>query len=333
MPSASTSCISGSSPETCDESVGRDEVVELMVQEMRVEAEGVLSLALADPSGADLPAWDPGAHIDLDLDGILRQYSLCGSPSDRKHFRVGVLHAEPSRGGSAYVHKELRPGQIIEVEGPRNHFELTDAEQYLFIAGGIGITPILAMVEAVERAGRTWSLVYGGRSVSTMAFRDRLAAYGDKVTLVPADEQGILDLDALLGTPSDTEVYACGPEPMLAAVEERCQAWPAGRLHLERFAAKDIDRSNDGAFEVVLQSSGTSVIVPADTSICDALETIDVWLPTACREGICGTCETRVIDGEVEHRDSILTPEERAASKTMMPCVSRCTSARLVLDL
>jgi ferredoxin-NADP reductase len=307
--------------------------VELMVKEMRVEADGVLSLALADPAGADLPPWEPGAHVDLKLGGILRQYSLCGSPSDRKRFRVGVLYAEPSRGGSAYVHEQLRPGEIIEVDGPRNHFELADAEELLFIAGGIGITPILTMIERAERAGRAWRLVYGGRSLSTMAFLDRLQAYGDKVTLVPADEQGLLDLDTLLGTPSGAQVYACGPEPMLAAVEERCQAWPSGSLHLERFTAKEIDRSNDGAFEVVLQNSGASVMVEADTSICDALETIDVWVPTACREGICGTCETRVIEGEVEHRDSILTADEQAASKTMMLCVSRCTSGRLVLDL
>lgn len=307
--------------------------MDLMVEAMRVEAEGVLSVTFVDPRGDDLPSWDPGAHIDLALDGTLRQYSLCGSPADRKRYQIAVLHTENSRGGSAWVHTRLRPADRVTIGGPRNHFELRDGEAYLFIAGGIGITPILPMIEAVEAAGKTWRLVYGGRTSATMAFQTHLAAYADKVTFVPAESEGLLDLDTLLDPTSCELVYACGPEAMLSAIEQRCEQWPVGRLNLERFAARMVDHGTDGAFDVVLQSSGTTVRVNSDQSIVEALQDIDVWVDTACREGICGTCETRVIEGEVEHRDSILTPDEHASGKTMMLCVSRCTSDRLVLDL
>ncbi len=307
--------------------------MQLMVAEMKVEADGVLSLALADPGGGELSAWEPGAHVDLRLGGVVRQYSLCGDPTDLRHYRVAVLRAERSRGGSSYVHEQLRPGELIEVEGPRNHFELAPAEEYLFLAGGIGITPILAMVEAVERLGRPWRLVYGGRSLRSMALRERLAGYGDRVLVVPEETDGMIDLDSLLATPNGGAVYACGPEPMLNAVEERCAGWPEGSLHLERFRAKEVEHGEDGSFEVVVQSTGATVLVEPEVSIVEALESVDVWLPTACREGICGSCQTGVIEGDLEHRDSILSTDEQASGKTMMPCVSRCTSARLVLDL
>jgi ferredoxin-NADP reductase len=307
--------------------------VELMVEEMRWEARGVLSLGLVDPSGAELPAWEPGAHVDLAVGELVRQYSLCGTPGDRRRYRVAVLLTERSRGGSSHVHEELRPGDLVEVGGPRNHFELVETDRYLFIAGGIGITPLLPMIEAVERTGRSWRLVYGGRSLQSMAFVERLRQYGDRVVLVPADRDGLIDLAALLAVPTPEAVYACGPEPMLEVVESLCASWPEGALHVERFTPRSVDHDDDGSFEVVCQSTGASVLVAPGVSIVDALESVDVWLPTACREGICGTCETRVIEGTPDHRDSILTADERACGKTMMPCVSRCTSARLVLDL
>jgi ferredoxin-NADP reductase len=304
-----------------------------MVEEIRWEAYGVVSVALVAQNGDDLPSWEPGAHIDLNVGDVTRQYSLCGTPADRKRYRVGVLLSESSRGSSSYIHDELRVGELVEVGGPRNHFPVEDGKGYLFIAGGIGITPILPMIEQVEQAGRPWRLVYGGRSLPTMAFRERLGQYGDRVTLVPENEHGLIDLASLLHGMPRGLVYACGPEPMLAAIDEIAEGWPPGRLHFERFTPKRVEHGEDTAFEVVCQASGVSVDVRAGESIVDALESVDIWIDTACREGICGTCETRVIEGDVDHRDSILTEQDRASGKTMMTCVSRCTSPRLVLDL
>lgn len=308
--------------------------MDLMVKQLRLESSDVLSVILVDPDDSALPAWHPGAHIDLALDGNLRQYSLCGDPADRYSYRIGVHRAVASRGGSAYLHDVLRPGHLVTVSGPRNHFELDESPAYLFIAGGIGITPILPMIAQAEAQGSLWRLVYGGRSLSTMAFLDRLSTYGDQVELVPQDRDGLIDLGTLLGEPlADTLVYACGPEPLLVAAEERCSSWPTRSLHVERFAAKVQDVGEDTGFEVVALASGVTVDVPPGISIVDALEEVDIWIPSACREGICGTCETAVIEGTPDHRDSLLTDEERASGKCMMTCVSRSLSSRLVLDV
>lgn len=308
--------------------------MEVLVKQATWESDGVLSLTLVDPDGKPLPPWEPGSHLDLYVGDRVRQYSLCGDPGDPGGYRVAVLRATDSRGGSAFVHERLRPGDVIRADGPRNHFMLEPSPRYLFVAGGIGITPILPMLRRVAAEGRDWRLVYGGRSRRSMAFRAELAAYGERVELVPQDERGLLDLDALLGTPEDdTLVYGCGPEPLLAAVEARCAAWPPGSLRLERFSAKPQDFGADTAFEVVCQRSDVTVRVEPGTAIVDALEGVDIWVPSACREGICGTCETRVIDGVPDHRDSLLSDEERAAGKVMLPCVSRALSPRLVLDV
>ena len=308
--------------------------MDLMVKQMRYESSDVLSVILVDPDGSALPAWRPGAHIDLALDGNIRQYSLCGDVSDRYSYRIGVHRAVESRGGSAYLHETLRPGHLVTVSGPRNHFELDESPAYLFVAGGIGITPILPMIAHAQEQGSRWRLVYGGRSLTTMAFLDRLSVYDALVQLVPDDRDGLIDLNALLGEPlDDTLVYACGPEGLLAAAEERCSSWPLRSLHVERFAAKVQDVGEDSAFEVVCLASEQTVEVTPGVSIVDALEEVDIWIPSACREGICGTCETAVIEGTPDHRDSLLTDEERAAGKVMMTCVSRALSSRLVLDV
>jgi len=312
-------------------------VTELLVHRMTVESDSVLSVELVDPGGAELPTWEPGAHVDLELvAGLVRQYSLCGDPARRDRYRLGVLCEPVSRGGSAHVHTKLRPGDRVRLTGPRNNFVLEPAERYLFLAGGIGITPILPMAAAAEAAGMPWRLVYGGRTRSTMAFVGELAGYGDRVTLVPENECGLLDLDALLGEPQDgVAVYCCGPEGLIAAVEQRCAAWPSGALHVERFAAKPTAEPEGGerAFEVVCERSGTTVPVSPDRSIVDALEAAGIAVATSCREGICGTCETKVLGGVPDHRDSLLSESERAASDTMMICVSRAASRQLVLDL
>ena len=294
-------------------------------------AEGVVVLELADPTGADLPAWTPGAHVDLLLtDDLTRQYSLCGDPADRSVYRIGVLREPAGRGGSAYVHDRLREGDDVDVQGPRNHFELAPSPRYLFIAGGIGITPILPMAAAARAAGADHELHYGGRSRRSMAFLAELEG-----TLHPQDEVGLLDLDALLGTPRpDTLVYCCGPEPLLAAVEEHCAAWPAGTLHVERFAPKEVgDVVRTEGFEVELSLTGTTITVTPEQSVLAALEAAGVDVLSSCQEGTCGTCETAVLAGEVDHRDSLLTPDEQAANDTMFVCVSRAAGPRLVLEL
>jgi ferredoxin-NADP reductase len=304
---------------------------------MTVEAAGVLSVELVDAEGNDLPPWQPGSHLDLRLPGGLsRQYSLSGDPSDRSRYRLGVLREGAGRGGSAYVHDELRPGDTIEFAGPRNHFRLEPATAYVFVAGGIGITPILPMLAEASAAGAEWTLLYGGRTAGSMAFTGELAAYGDRVTLWPQDRQGLLDLDPLLGRPEpDTLVYACGPEPLLAAVERRMAGWPAGALHVERFAAPVAERdpADEHAVEVVLAESGRSLLVPPDRSLLEVLLAEGVDVLHDCQEGICGSCEVKVIEGEVDHRDHVLSEPERAANGCMMVCVSRACGTRLVLGL
>jgi ferredoxin-NADP reductase len=299
-------------------------------------AEGVVVLTLREIGDHPLPPWEPGAHVDLLLaDGLSRQYSLCGDPTDHHAWRLGILRERESRGGSAFVHEELHPGAPLRVRGPRNHFPLLPSPKYLFIAGGIGITPILTMVAAAEAAGAEWELVYGGRTRTSMAFLDELAVHGGRVCVRPQDETGLLDLDGLLGVPrADTLVYCCGPEPLLAAVEQRCAAWPAGSLRVERFSAKPLTApALTESFEVVLQQSELTLTVPPDRSILDVVEEAGVGVLSSCSEGTCGTCETPVLEGEPDHRDSVLTDEEQAVNDCMMICVSRSRCPRLVLDL
>jgi ferredoxin-NADP reductase len=309
----------------------------LLVRSLTLESAGVLSVELVDPDGAELPAWEPGAHLDLRLpDSISRQYSLSGDPADRSHYRLGVLRDEGSRGGSAYVHDVLRPGDHVEYAGPRNHFRLEPASRYVFVAGGIGITPILPMLAQAEAAGADWTLLYGGRTARSMAFTAELAAYGDRVTFWPQDSHGLLDLDGLLGVAQPgVLVYACGPEPLLAAVEERMAGWPAGALHVERFSAPVVDRDPADAHEVelVLADSGRTLLLPPDKSVLDVLLEEGVDVLHDCREGICGSCEVKVVEGEVDHRDFVLSDPERAANNCMMACVSRACSKRLVLGI
>jgi ferredoxin-NADP reductase len=313
---------------------------DLVVRQRRTPAEGVVVLDLAHPESQDLPPWEPGAHVDLMLsDGLTRQYSLCGDPRDSGFWRVGVLLDPNSRGGSQFVHEKLEVGASVRVRGPRNHFPLVDASQYRFIAGGIGITPILAMLEAVQQAGSDWTLLYGGRTRASMAFAEELAErYPERVTVWPQDERGLLDLESLLKDPQDnTLVYSCGPEGLLSAVEQHCAQWPAGTLHIERFAAKAPTEEHAAEaldrFDVVCQRTGVTLEVTSDKSILETLEEADIPIMASCYEGVCGTCEARVLEGTPDHRDSMLTEPEKAAGEVMLVCVSRSRTERLVLDL
>ena len=309
--------------------------VDLRVAARRDVAEGIVELTLVEPTEAQLPSWTAGAHIDLMLEpSLTRQYSLCG-PATAESWKIGVLRDPNSRGGSAYVHEKLTEGATVRVRGPRNHFPLVSSPRYQFIAGGIGITPILAMIEAAEARGAEWGLLYGGRSRASMAFLDTLES-DDRVTVWPQDEKGLLDLASVLGTPRpDTLVYCCGPGPLLDAVEEGCAAWPDGSLHIERFAAKEVVASEDALdyFEVECSRSGVTVTVPEGTSIFDAVERAGVEVLGSCMEGICGTCECDVLEGTPDHRDSVLSKSDRERGDTIMTCVSRSLSQKLVLDL
>jgi ferredoxin-NADP reductase len=317
--------------------------LDLSVTRRAAPADGVVVLDLRHPAGASLPPWAPGAHIDLDLGpGLTRQYSLCGDTADRSSWRIAVLLEPTGRGGSQRVHDKLTEGSLVRVRGPRNHFVLEAADRYLFIAGGIGITPILPMMAAAEATRVPWTLVYGGRSRPSMAFgHEILCRYGEGVTLWPQDEKGLLDLDMLLGEPQPrTLVYCCGPEPLLAAAEARCAAWPEGALHVERFAPRPVGEQRgraaeaaEQAFEVELAQTGLTLRVPPGESILQVIEAAGVQVLSSCTEGTCGTCETAVLGGLPEHRDSLLTPAERASADTMMICVSRSVTPRLVLDL
>ncbi|WP_030879620.1 PDR/VanB family oxidoreductase [Streptomyces sp. NRRL S-1868] len=290
-------------------------------------ADGVVSVVLRGSAGALAP-WEPGAHIDLNLPNWLtRQYSLCGDPADRERYRVAVRYDPLSRGGSEYIHRFLRQGRTLDVSLPRNHFPLLPAPGYLFVAGGIGITPLLPMLRAATDAGVPASLVYVGQSLASMPFVDELRSrFADRVRLVATRSDGRPDLAALASTLDPTAlVYCCGPAPMLAAAEA---AFPADRLHVERF--RPVARSFPAStpFEAVCARSERTVPVGADESLLNALNHAGLRVPSGCREGVCGSCELTVLDGEPDHRDDIGAPEDR-----IYPCVSRAASDRLVLDL
>ena len=312
------------------------DLTQLRVTAKELQADGVLTLELVAPSGGRLRDWTPGSHIDLILpNGLTRQYSLCGDRFDPFTYRVGVLREPIGRGGSAFVHDELAVGDLVGVGGPRNNFPLVPSEQYLFVAGGIGITPLLPMIRQADLLGADWRLLYGGRRRDSMAFLDELAPYGDRVLVRPEDETGLLDLRGFLGEPrDDVRLYCCGPAPLLAAMETVCAEWPAHALRTERFVADERSAPvRTAPFEVELARTGATVIVPNDVSVLDAVGSVGVDVLSSCRQGICGTCETTVLAGEPDHRDTLLDDDERAAGDCMYICVSRATSDRLVLDL
>lgn len=309
--------------------------IDVVVRDVESIADDCIALVLERPGGGELPSWEPGAHIDLVMGGgLTRQYSLCGDPADTASWRIGVLREPNSRGGSIYLHDRVQAGSELIAQGPRNHFPLVCSSRYLFVAGGIGITPILTMVRAAEAAGSDWRLLYGGRRRESMAFVGELEKYGDRVLVRPEDEYGLLDLaDFLDGAGSDTAVYCCGPEPLIAAMEQACES-ASLPLHVERFAPKPVVSTVvNEEFEVVCEASGITVTVPADSTIIAEVRKAGVEVLSSCSEGTCGTCETDIIEGVPDHRDSVLTPEDRKAGESMMICVSRCIGKRLVLDL
>ncbi|MFI5803045.1 PDR/VanB family oxidoreductase [Streptomyces sp. NPDC051561] len=295
-------------------------------------AEGVVLLHLEAMDAGDLPEWQPGAHLDLVLpSGLVRQYSLCGDPADRASYTVATRIITDGRGGSVEVHEQIHEGSEIEVRGPRNRFPLVESESYVFVAGGIGITPVLPMLRAAQAAGADWKLLYGGRSRATMPFLDEVEKLGgpERVSVVAEDEDGLPDLARWWAdVPQGAAVYCCGPEGLLGAVEgslpDHCS------LHVERFAP-GAGAGGSGAFEVELRKSGTTVTVAADSTILAAVKPLVKNVSYSCEQGFCGTCQQRVIEGEIDHRDELLTDSERGDS--LLICVSRAAGERLVLDL
>jgi ferredoxin-NADP reductase len=305
------------------------------VRSVTWEAQDVLSLDLVAADGSELPPFEPGAHIDLHFpDGSIRQYSLWGNPSDRSRYRVGIRAVEGGH-SSLFVHRKLRPGDVLTVSTPRNNFPLIDASRYVFVAGGIGITPLIPMMRTASEKGRAWTLYYCNHRKEEAPFLSEIEALGGQVSLHTSDSGTRLDVAQRLGpVQEDTVVYCCGPERLMSAVEEATAAWPKGSVRFEWFAPRS--RSTDepsGAFELTCESSGITLTVPPEKSVLEVLNEAGIDVPCSCQQGICGTCEVRVISGEVDHRDSILSEAEREANQSMMTCISRARGPRLVLEI
>ncbi|MFZ2502215.1 MAG: PDR/VanB family oxidoreductase [Nocardioides sp.] len=318
---------------------------ELRVQQMSWEAEGVLSVRLTRIESNDpLPEWAPGAHIDIYVpDGTTRQYSLCGDPADLSHYEIAVLREPESRGGSSFIHEQLRVGDRILVTRPKHHFNLEPATAYALIAGGIGVTPIMTFAERLAAEGKPFTMTYGGRSADTMAFRSRLAALGDKVSFLAEDVDGRPDLAAIVrALPEGGLVYVCGPLALLRAVESAAEAAYGADQDIVRFelfsrAGIEVDDSPVEAvgdtYELVLTQSGHTLRLKPDANILDVVLALGIEVENDCRDGICGSCITPVLDGTIDHRDLVLTKREQAAMDQMIICCSKPTSARLELDL
>jgi ferredoxin-NADP reductase len=299
-------------------------------------AEDIIELTFVHPSGEALPPWEPGAHIELQLpSGRTRPYSLCGDPGDASSYTIAVLRENDGRGGSHEVHEIAKAGKHLSVRLPRNNFPLVDAHSYMFIAGGIGITPLIPMIADAQHRGRQWTLVYGGRSDSSMAYREPLRDLGDRVDVWVESERGYPDLPTILdAAPEGTMVYTCGPGAMIDAVAaEFGRHAHLGGLHFERFAAAGPVETSGDAFEVELKRTGVTFRVPDGCPILQEVKKILPDHPFSCEEGYCGECETRVLEGVPDHRDDYLTEAEQEQGDVMMICVSRCKGERLVLDL
>jgi ferredoxin-NADP reductase len=319
----------------------RDRTLRLKVAGRQVVAhdENVVALTLTAADGTALPAWHPGAHLDIHLpSGRVRQYSLCVDPTRSEEYRIAVRRIPDGGGGSIEVHDALPIGSLVTTSGPRNAFPLSvpgygsPTRRIRFVAGGIGITPILPMLGMAERLGVDWSMIYVGRSADSIPFLDEVRGFGSRIQIRTDDMHGIPTADDLLGEcPDGTTVYACGPAEMITTVRRRLMGRDEVELHFERFAAPPVV---DGEpFTVRVSSTGADIEVAADETLLGALRRAGVAAPYSCQQGFCGTCRTRVLNGVVQHRDTLLTAPERE-SGMMLTCVSRAPSGEHVtLDL
>lgn len=316
--------------------------ISVRVARKQPEADDIVSFELVADNGQSLPAFSAGSHVDVQLPGgVSRSYSLCNPPHENHRYLIAVLRDAASRGGSQAMHDGVHEGQLLQISAPKNHFELAhDAKRHLLLAGGIGVTPLLCMAERLAVMGADFELHYCTRSLERTAFVDRIAQSGFAGQVQFHHDDGAVEqrlaLPALLGQPRAGEhAYVCGPQGFMDAVlgQARAAGWPEAQLHFEYFGAAVLVSEGDCAFELQLASSGRRVLVAADQTVVQALAAAGVDLPTSCEQGVCGTCLTRVLAGQIDHRDQYLTPEEQAANDQFLPCCSRARSARLVLDL
>ncbi len=316
--------------------------MKLRISDIRQETASVRAFELVDPAGAMLPPFTAGAHVDvLTPSGLTRQYSLCNSPHERLRYVIGVLDAPDSRGGSRSLHAQVRVGDELDVSVPRNHFPLdSSATSCVLLAGGIGITPLLAMAEHLTQMSAQFALHYCVRSAGAVTFRERLMrADLTSSVAIHADDGPLeqrLSLDDLLSSPeAGTHLYVCGPAGLIDATYAAAHrnGWPASRLHREYFGAAPDVRAGDMAFDIELGSSGLRIRVESDQSALEALTAAGVDVPRSCEQGVCGTCLTRVLSGTPDHRDAFLSDREHAGNECFMPCCSRSRSPVLVLDL
>lgn len=316
----------------------------LLLRSMTCLAEGICDFEFVAPDGADLPPFTAGAHIDVFLaNGCIRQYSLCNDPAERHRYVIAVLRDAQGRGGSLAMHDKLRVGTLVSVSVPRNHFALVaDTSRYVFVAGGIGITPIMSMIAAAHFSKHDFHLYYATRSPLRTAFLPQLQALIETGHVTLHHDEGVsengLDFSTILATPQpDTHLYCCGPSGFLDAVLTATAGWPSGTVHVERFSAPPAssrtaaESSSDVTFDIKLAKSGQTFTVAPGNSIVDVLQAHGVDVEVSCQEGYCGTCMTRYLAGEPLHRDTVLDEEDR--KQFMMICCSRAVSDVLVLDL
>ncbi|TSD93841.1 oxidoreductase [Gordonia rubripertincta] len=315
--------------------------VRIVNREVVAHDENVIALTLAAAEGGMLPSWHAGAHVDVLLpSGRMREYSLCGDPADREHYRIAVRRIPDGGGGSIEVHDALTIGEVVPIKGPRNAFPLavpghgSPARRIRFIAAGIGITPILPMLAVAERFGLDWSMIYTGRSADSIPFLDEVAKFGDRITIRTDDQHGLPPMSELVGPVPDSDadlaVYCCGPVPMLESLRRHLCDRADIELHYERFSPPPVE--NGSPFTVTLASTGARIPVAADEAALAAIRRVMPSVPYSCQQGFCGTCKVRTLSGDIDHRDNILTEPEREAG-TMLTCVSRSAGGNLTLDL
>jgi len=311
-------------------------LIEVRLTAIRYAARDTHLFEFQRPDGGKLPTAEPGAHVDIHLpNGLMRQYSLVVPAVDADRYVLGIKKDPTSRGGSKYIFEQLQVGRLLKISPPRNNFPLdTDAEHTVLVAGGIGITPIWAMTQRLQELGKSWELHYSCRSRADTAFLETLEKMsGAKFHFDDENPGKFLDLAGIVANaPKNAHFYCCGPVPMLGAFEEATKPLPSGQVHLEYFTAKE-EANLEGGYTVELARSGQSFSIPEGKSILEVLRDAGLNVPYSCEEGICGACETTVISGIPDHRDSVLTDNERAANKTMMICCSGSKSDKLVLDI
>jgi len=315
------------------------ELLTVKVAKRSQEAEGVISLELVDPAGNELPAFTAGSHIDFHLPstGNVRQYSLWNDPSETHRYCLGILRDPQSRGGSLEIHGGVKEGDLIKISQPRNHFHLQETpDNFILLAGGIGVTPILSMAQRLKTLGKNFELHYCSRSEERTAFLDMIknSSFSDKVRFHfdDAGDEQLLDIPSLVSNqPTGANLYVCGPQGFMDAVIDAASSWDPSAIHREYFTVEE-SHEGDASFKVMINSSGQVIDIPEEETITEVLEQHGINIPVSCEQGVCGTCMTQVVEGEIEHHDYYLTDPEKDAGDVIIACCSRAKGT-LVLDL